>query len=364
MKNNGQLTRPLFWGSLTLRMIATIILPLTLLSMVIAVGSVFAHQREMRLHLSEEDYKIATDPALDLTLVAPLVLIPPLLFAVAALWFAAKQIVQPLQELEAKAAALTWGDFEAIKEPVGGISEVQHLQLELAEMSRKVQAAQDGLRDYIGAITSAQEEERARLARELHDDTIQSVIALKQRVQLAQKSLRDQTSRKTLAELESLAEQTIENLRRMTRALRPIYLEDLGLVTALEMLARETSQNSGIQIEFNKLGEEQRLSREVELALYRMAQEALNNVVRHSQASRADLCISFEAKGIELEVNDNGIGFDMPKSPTDFAAKGHFGLLGIRERAELIGARLEVESALGRGTRLKLVLSAVEGVKV
>jgi nitrate/nitrite-specific signal transduction histidine kinase len=81
-----------------------------------------------------------------------------------ALWFVARRIVQPLQKLETKAAALARGDFDAIKEPVGGISEVQHLQLELSEMSRKVQAAQEGLHNYIGAITSAQEEERLRLA--------------------------------------------------------------------------------------------------------------------------------------------------------------------------------------------------------
>ncbi len=306
--------------------------------------------------ITEEEWEMVVSPSLQLTQMAPLVLVPAFILALVALWFGAKQIVQPLQKLETKAAALAWGDFDAIKDSVGGISEVQHLQLELTEMSRKVQAAQEGLRDYIGAITSAQEEERLRLARDLHDDTIQSVIALKQRVQLAQRSVKDQASRKTLAELESLAEQTIENLRRMTRALRPIYLEDLGLVTALEMLARETSQNSGIQIEFRKLGGEQRLAREVELALYRMAQEALSNVVRHSQAKRADVRISFEPKGIELEVSDNGVGFDMPKSPTDFAASGHFGLLGIRERAELIGARLEVESALGRGSMLKVRL--------
>lgn len=304
--------------------------------------------------ITEEEWEMVVSPSLQLTQMAPLVLVPAVILALIALWFGANQIVQPLQKLETKAAALAWGDFDAIKESVGGISEVQHLQTELTEMSRKVQAAQEGLRDYIGAITSAQEEERLRLARDLHDDTIQSVIALKQRVQLAQKSVKDQPSRKTLAELESLSEQTIENLRRMTRALRPIYLEDLGLVTALEMLARETSQNSGIQIEFRKDGEEQRLAREVELALYRMAQEALSNVVRHSQATRADLRISFGIKGIELEINDNGIGFDMPKSPTDFAASGHFGLLGIRERAELIGARLEVESIVGRGSRLKV----------
>ena len=306
--------------------------------------------------ITEEEWEMVVSPSLQLTQMAPLVIVPAFILALIALWFVATRIVQPLQKLEIKAAALAWGDFDAIKDSVGGISEVRHLQLELTEMSRKVQAAQEGLRGYIGAITSAQEEERLRLARELHDDTIQSVIALKQRVQLAQASVKDQTSRRTLSELETLSEQIIENLRRMTRALRPIYLEDLGLVTALEMLARETSQNNAINIDFQKTGEEQRLSHEVELAIYRIAQEALSNVVRHSQAKNADLHISFGEKQVELEVSDNGIGFDMPKSPTDFAPKGHFGLLGIRERADLIGARLEVVAATGNGTKLRVRL--------
>lgn len=313
--------------------------------------------------VTEEEWEMVTSPSLQLTQLAPLVIVPAFILALIALWFVATRIVQPLQKLETQAAALAWGDFEAIQEPVGGISEVQHLQRELTEMSRKVQAAQEGLRDYIGAITSAQEEERLRLARELHDDTIQSVIALKQRVQLAEKTVKDTASRKTLAELESLAEQTVENLRRMTRALRPIYLEDFGLVTALEMLARETSQNHGIQVEFHKRGEEQRLAPELELTLYRMAQEALNNVVRHAQARRAEVKISFGAQ-TELEISDDGVGFDVPRNPTDFAASGHFGLLGIRERAELIGASLEVESALGRGTRLKVYVEPSRNIKL
>jgi len=306
--------------------------------------------------ITEEEWEKVVRPSLQLTQMAPLVLVPAFILALIALWFGAKQIVQPLQRLESKAAALAWGDFDAIKESVGGISEVQHLQNELAVMSRKVQSAQEGLRDYIGAITSAQEEERMRLARELHDDTIQAVIALKQRVQLAQKSVKDQGGRQSLKELESLAEQTIENLRRLTRALRPIYLEDLGLVTALEMLARETSQANLLEIDFQKTGQERRLSHEVELALYRIAQEALNNVVRHAKAEHAGLQIHFADKETKLEISDNGIGFQMPNSPTDFAPSGHFGLLGIRERADLIGARLEAESALGKGTRLRVRL--------
>jgi two-component system sensor histidine kinase UhpB len=314
-------------------MLTMVILPLTLLS---------------------KDIQTATSPALELTLLAPLVLIPPLLFSVAGLWFVTRQIIQPLQKLEAKAAALAWGDFEAIGEPVGGITEVQHLQMELTEMSRKVKSAQEGLHDYIGAITSAQEEERSRLARELHDDTIQAVIALKQRVQLAQKLVSDPQGRQSLQELETLAEQTVENLRRLTRALRPIYLEDLGLVTALEMLAREVNQNSELTVDFQKTGGERRLPREVELSLYRIAQEALSNVVKHSQATRAELKITFTPTEVQIEVHDNGIGFNVPASPTEFAPNGHFGLLGIHERADLIGAKLEVISRPGEGTQLKV----------
>jgi signal transduction histidine kinase len=307
--------------------------------------------------ITEEEWEMVISPSLQLTQMAPLVMVPAFILALIAIWFGAKQIVQPLQKLESKAAALAWGDFEAIKESVGGILEVQHLQMELAEMSRKVQAAQNGLHDYIGAITSAQEDERMRLARELHDETIQSVIALKQRVQLAEKLIKDQNGKRSLQELEGLAEQTVENLRRLIRALRPIYLEDLGLATALDMLARETAQNNHLVVDFQKAGEERRLSREEELSLYRIAQEALSNVVKHSKATHADLKISFEISEIIMEVSDNGNGFIVPKSPTEFAPNGHFGLMGVHERADLIGARLEIESALGKGTSMKVVLS-------
>jgi signal transduction histidine kinase len=306
--------------------------------------------------ITEEEWEMVSSPSLQLTQMAPLVIVPAFILALVALWFVASRIVQPLQKLEAKSAALAWGDFEAIKESVGGISEVQHLQMELTEMSRKVRAAQEGLHNYIGAITSAQEEERMRLARELHDDTIQAVIALKQRVQLAQKSVKDQNGKQTLKELETLSEQTIENLRRLTRALRPIYLEDLGLVTALEMLSREISQNNKLSVDFSKNGLERRLSREVELSLYRIAQEALNNVVKHAKADLAELTISFDDSTVHMEVSDNGSGFITPNSPTEFAPKGHFGLLGIHERADLIGAKLEIESSLGRGTKIKVRL--------
>ncbi len=346
----------LFQSRWILRFFALLIVPLTIFSVGIAVGSIFVHERTMEALLTEENLVGAANPWLEISLMAPLTLIPPLVFAIGILWFITRQILQPLQRLEEQAANLAWGNFEALRCPVGGIREIQDLQGALIDMAEKVSAAQDGLRDYIGAITAAQEEERTRLARELHDDTLQALIALRQRLQIARKSLSDSQVQRMLTELESLSEQTIENLRRITRALRPIYLEDLGLVTALEMLTREVGQNHNLKIVFSKLGQERRLPAEVEISLYRIAQEALNNVVRHAHASHAEVIIAFSPQEVRLEICDDGIGFQMPRNPADFARQGHFGLLGIRERAELIGARLEVVSVPGNGTRITLRL--------
>lgn len=300
----------------------------------------------------EEPWETVDTPTLRATQLAPLVLVPVLLLTLLALWFGLRWIVKPLQALESRAATLAWGEFDAIEQPVGGITEIRRLQAELIHMAHKVKVAQQSLHSYIGAITAGQEEERRRLARELHDDTIQSLIALKQRVQLAQLATKNGSSEASLTEVVSLTEQAIENVRRQTRALRPIYLEDLGLVTALEMLAREASQAAGIPVEFQRLGTEVRLNPNVELALYRMAQEVLNNVNHHAQASQAYVNISFTPQEVTLQVSDNGKGFEVPKSPAEFAPSGHFGLLGLNERAELIGARLEIYSSPGQGSRV------------
>lgn len=318
----------------------------------------------------EESWEAVTSPRLRASENAPLVLIPALVLALAALWFGARRIVQPLQDLEARAAELGWGNYEAIEEPVGGIAEIRRLQAELVHLAHKVKSAQQGLRGYIGAITLGQEEERRRLARELHDDTLQALIALNQRVQLAHLAQSGELAGRppaegqarspapapakedAWAEIQALTEQTIQNLRRLTRALRPIYLEDLGLAAALEMLCRETGQASGLQVSFQSTGQERRLPATAELALYRIAQEALSNAARHAGASRAALEIGFTPQAVVLEVSDDGHGFSVPESPAEFVPAGHYGLLGMHERAELIAARLEIHSAPGQGTRV------------
>jgi signal transduction histidine kinase len=304
----------------------------------------------------EEPWEEVTSPLLRATQVAPLLLVPVLIFSLLTLWFSVRQIVQPLRELKTRSTALAWGDFEAVDDPVGGIDEIQSLQRELMYLAHKVQSAQEGLHGYIGAITSGQEEERRRLARELHDDTLQSLIALNQRVQLARLSPGEGKEDETMSEIQTLIEQTIQELRRITRALRPLYLEDLGLVTALDMLVKETVGTSGLSVKFNFSGNEKRLSDTIELALYRISQEGLSNITRHAQAENASINLDFSPIAVTLTISDDGKGFETPESPAEFAHDGHFGLLGLYERAELIGARADILSVLGKGTQLTIMV--------
>jgi signal transduction histidine kinase len=299
----------------------------------------------------EEAWEDIASPYLITTQSAPLVVVPILLLALLAIWFGARSIVSPLQNLEKQAAKLADGDFEAISQPVGGIEEIRNLQFELVDMADKLKAAQATLRTYIGAITSGVENERRSLARELHDDTIQSLIALNQRIQLVLMNT-SESQKATLVELQGLVQQSMNNLRRVVRGLRPIYLEDLGLVTALEMLASEISQAANIPISFTSSGEEKRLDQKIEMSLYRMVQESLNNVIHHSGATQAWLEVEFADNHLTVQIRDNGKGFMVPSNPSEFPEKGHFGLLGLHERAEIINADLQILSTPGEGTKI------------
>jgi len=304
----------------------------------------------------QESWESIESPILRSTQTAPLYLIPVIVFALLALWFEARQIVRPLKSLQEKAASLSWGEFNKIKEPVGGIEEIRRLQNELVHMSTKVQRAQRGLRGYIGAIVAGQEEERLRISNELHDETIQSLIVLNQRVQLALLSTPDPKTVEELQRLQTTIDETIKNLRGIIRALRPPYLEDLGLGASLDMLCRDSATTFKIPIKFELLGREQRLKAEAELAFYRITQEALNNVHRHAKAARASVVLSYQSDYMSLTIRDDGKGFKVPDSPAEFAPSGHFGLLGIYEKAEKMGAIFEITSEPNKGSELKVSL--------
>jgi len=160
------------------------------------------------------------------------------------------------------------------------------------------------MRDYMAAVTMAQEEERKRLARELHDETVQALIALGQRIEMAQKALdKDpEKARQRLAELSALANDTQQEVRRFSRALRPLYLEDLGFVPALEMLAQEVERQNGLAVSIRTEGTVRRLTPDLELAAYRIAQEGLNNVIRHAQARSSPANRHLRRPGLTLRL--------------------------------------------------------------
>jgi signal transduction histidine kinase len=284
------------------------------------------------------------------------VLVPGLLIAGAAVWFGIRRIVQPLQQLEGRATDLAWGDFDSIEKPVGGIEEIQQLQATLKHLANRVRSTQAGMRNYIAAITQTQEDERARLARELHDQTVQTLIALGHREQRLKRYVTDDPeAAAVLDELRGMTTQAVDDLRRIIRAMRPIYLEELGLVPALEMLAHDLNLDErAINVSFEKAGEPVRLPPDHEMALYRVAQEALSNIWQHSEANQAWLSVSYDDRGVAVSVRDNGQGFEAPRRVTDLSEKGHFGIMGMYERAALIGAHLQIASKPDQGTTVTI----------
>ncbi len=284
----------------------------------------------------------------------PLVLLFIAVVALLAISLGVLNVVRPLQELAQRAARVAWGDFDAIGRPVDGVQEVEDLRITLAQMAERIRAYQSGMRDYLSAITQGQEAERHRLAHELHDVTVQGLIALKQRGQMALKALTHDPVRAAdrLRELNNLIDGEIAGLRRIISDLRPIYLEDLGFVPGLEMLARQVEERYGLSVHFAVNGEIVRLAPDLELAAYRIVQQALDNVAAHARAANTSIDIVFAADALTLAVRDDGIGFTPPEQPADLAQHGHFGLMGMHERALLYGGRLTIASAPGQGTTI------------
>jgi two-component system sensor histidine kinase UhpB len=301
----------------------------------------------------EEPWEAVVDPMMQYSLMAPLVLLPVTLIAAIAVVAGMRRIVQPLQQLTQQAQRASAGDMTALQQPVAGIDEITQLQTTLQTMTRQIDADKARLRTYANAVTQGQEQERTRLARELHDDTIQNLIVLGQRVQLARMTLKgdDAAMRARLDDMHASILQMIDEVRRFSRALRPIYLEEAGLASGLERLAQESTElarKQGLQCEviFEAAGDIPRFEPDVELTLFRITQEAINNALKHAHATRVSVNLTGRPAGLALAIQDNGRGFDTTRT------KPGFGLTGIYERAALIGAKVTLTSRPGQGAAL------------
>ncbi|NIN65709.1 MAG: GAF domain-containing protein, partial [Anaerolineae bacterium] len=210
----------------------------------------------------------------------------------------------------------------------------------------------ENMRFYVRQITEAQEDERKRIARELHDDTAQALIDLSRRLDnlATSREQLSETAKRHLEEFQELIDSILRGVRRFSRDLRPSVLDDLGLLPALEWLTANLMEGNGIEAELKVYGDRRRMPSEAELVLFRIVQEALNNVRRHSQASKVVTVVDFGEDSIRITVDDNGQGFELPDRTGDLAAMGKLGLVGMHERAYLLDGTLTMRSEPGKGT--------------
>ena len=214
---------------------------------------------------------------------------------------------------------------------------------------------QENMRYYVQLITKAQEEERKRIARELHDEVAPPLLLITQRLDTITSSPRPRLPEPLKEKLEDLRTRTVEaldSLRGFAQDLRPRILDDLGLVAALEWMTEELAKNYQIKAGVEIKGTERTLPAEVQLLLFRIAQEALSNIRRHAQASMAVVKLKFGDNKIEMTVSDNGKGFELPTRVEDLAGTGKLGIIGMYERARLLGGTLRVNSERGKGTEV------------
>jgi signal transduction histidine kinase len=320
--------------------------------------------------------------------VGPLVVLVALLFA----WGAARSVRLPLAELTRSAKRIAEGDLtqplpRLARDEIGELGEsfermrvqlaesmqritrhAQELEDRVAERTRDLAAARDALEAHneqrgrlLRKVIGAQEDERKRLARELHDETCQKIAALGIRIETALGADSTEEMRARLGDARSLASRTLDDIHRVIFDLRPSVLDDLGLLSAIRWYAKRQLEPKGISVRYDFPDGEVHVAPEVETALFRAVQEAINNIARHSQAESALIEIDARPGELLIEVEDDGAGFDVASVQTPSESGRGLGLLGLRERMELLGGSVEVDSSTGDGTRVTFRLRTLGG---
>jgi signal transduction histidine kinase len=312
----------------------------------------------------------------------PLLVSTLVLFLAAGLmWLVTRQIVTPLRRLAATAQKFGSGDLDAAI-PVTGHDEIGELAESLDTMRRQLKRSLDEIGEWnreleqrvkqrtqalelldqqlreqnkergelLRKIITTQEEERRRIARELHDEVGQSITSLMIGFRVLETQDPEQM-KKGIADLKRLSAKTLDEVRHLAIELRPSSLDDLGLIPALRQYTREYADKFGISADFQASGfEGRRLRPEIEIALYRIVQEALTNVARHSDARKASVLMGVRNSSIVAIVEDDGKGFDVQGMLASKNTARKLGLYGMQERASLIGGQITIESAPGKGT--------------
>lgn len=221
---------------------------------------------------------------------------------------------------------------------------------ELADQVADRTRAELRVKALLERLVSVQEDERRRLARDIHDQFGQQLTALRLTLSMAKQLAKDRAMRKELARAEAIAERIDRDIDHLTWQLRPAALDELGLGPALESFVRGWQPVAGVDVQFDATRLSGRLPLDIENHLYRIVQEALNNIVKHARATKVTVTIETLRRSVRVAIQDNGVGFDTVRNK---AADG-MGVVGMRERAALIGGTVEVISAKGQGTTVSV----------
>jgi signal transduction histidine kinase len=303
-------------------------------------------------------------------------------------WLITRQVLQPIQALDEASAQFAAGNLDVILPNNGGIDEVARLTANMEQMRIRLDATLEDHRRWnealeemvevrtrelatlyeqlegretmckrlLGKVLTTQEEERARLARELHDAIGQSLTAVIMTTTAVENSLPDDlvSGKEKLANVRNIAVQSLHDLRSLIFDLRPEVLDDLGLGLALHSQVKKYLEPAGIQVQLRAAGLKDQLPAEVETAVFRVVQEAITNIARHAQADEANISLTKKDDRLIVRVEDNGAGFD-PDLVMQRQQKA-WGLRGMEERITLLGGRFYVGSRPGNGT---LVLAEI-----
>ncbi|MGQ9908711.1 MAG: sensor histidine kinase [Candidatus Flexifilum sp.] len=274
-------------------------------------------------------------------------------FAIGMIWMLIR-VLLPLRHLARQADSAMSGDLPAFTGR-GGIAEIATLRQALQHMTAQVELAQQREAAYREALAETLENERKRIAREIHDDTIQSLIVIAHHIERAVPVPRGHQPHLDAARAHII--RTIDNLRQMIADLRPTVLDELGLIAALEALCEEHPALS-LVVE----GQAYPLEAAQELALFRAAQEAVHNALNHAHARQIRVVLHYTERAVQLEVSDDGIGFDPPAQLQELARHGHYGLIGLCERIHYIGGAVSIDSQPGRGTQIRVTLPSAQSM--
>ena len=304
----------------------------------------------IRLGLSEAAINVVVDESIRKILIwSVLVLILGLSVAYAL----ATILTRPISELSAAARAIGKGDFKW-KAPVWLGDEIGNLGASFNEMTDELKHKEEARQMLLSRVISAQEEERKRIARELHDETSQALTSLMVGLKVAEETAEEQQVKQKTSELRAVAAQALENIHHLAMELRPSVLDDLGLVAAVQKYTQDYAAKTNIDVDSHISGlDEQRLPSEIETTVYRVVQEALANVSKHAEAKNVSVVLRYGDSSLVAIIEDDGKGFDV-ETVLASATEKSLGLFGMRERASLVGGKLTIESQHGTGTTVFL----------